>query len=840
MAFSTSDALWQAFLQAWPFERLRTMSLSDYTAAGDKETFTYWMESRLDEYGSIWGGSAFKFGIYSRNDTTEKEGDTSLAYDAKYGWYRKFGDTPQAAFEVVRGHVVAVAEAARAGRLEEIDKSPLGAAYRWKIAFHYQSQQASLVACIYLRKPLLHFLQMPLSDTTTPQSALYRAVAEQRKSEEGIVAFSERVWKDWVYSNPLEIKLSDGAVKNGYLTVNLVSAPFPESMYGGATDADTGDTARFVTDTGQTFDSDIRVTGAGGSGRLRKRLTGYFGSIGAKTGDVIRIRQEADGSYHIEAKANPTPQPVTISGVPAPMLQLAKIKVQNKMPLNQILYGPPGTGKTFETIAKALEVLDPAFLAEHGDPDDRPQLKQRFDDLVKEGLIQFVTFHQSFSYEDFVEGVRAETDEATGQLRYEVADGVFKRLCDSARTRVIKEAGLPIDLAGRRIWKLSLGDSATEGHIYEECIDKGMALMGFGGGADFSGCNSREDIQKVFASVGETLALGDYPITAINTFVRQMKERDLIVVSEGNLKFRAIGEITSDYRRIERENGDTYAQCRSIRWLRVYKPALPLESLMENRFSQMTVYELRQGSINLDKLRTLLKGREGGEEAMSPRVLIIDEINRGNVSRIFGELITLIEPSKRADAPEALEAVLPYSKERFSVPDNVHLIGTMNTADRSLAGLDIALRRRFEFIEMPPRPELLSGVVVAGVDLQTLLATMNRRIEVLLDRDHMLGHAYFMSLQNGDDLASLATVFRNQVLPLLQEYFFEDWQRIAWVLNDHRKPAGCRFVIPPPYSAETLFGAGAEVPSEAKLWRLDPRAFDRPESYTGVIEATQV
>ncbi|KFL37228.1 AAA family ATPase [Arenimonas donghaensis] len=815
------------------------MSLAEYTAVGDKETFTYWMESRLDEYGSIWGGSAFKFGIYSRNDTTDKEGDASLAYDAQYGWYRKFGDTPQAAFDVVRGHVVAVAESARAGRLDEIDKSPLGAAYRWKIAFHYQSQQAPLVACIYLRKPLLHFLQMPLSDSAAPQSVLYRMLAEHRKPEEGVVAFSERVWKDWVYSNPLEIKLSEGAVKNGYLTVNLVSAPFPESMYGGATDAEAGDTARFVTDTGQFFDSDIRVTGAGGSGRLRKRLNGYFGSIGAKAGDIIRIHQQADGSYRIEAKADVTPQPAAIAGVPAPILQSIKPKKPSMTPLNQILYGPPGTGKTFETVAKALEVLDPAFLAENGDPDDRPQLKKRFDDLVKEGLIEFVTFHQSFSYEDFVEGVRAATDEESGQLRYEVTDGVFKRLCNSARTRVIKEAGLPIDLAGRRIWKLSLGDSATEGHIYEECVENGIALMGFGGGADFSSCRSREEIQRVFSSVGEPLALGDYPITAINTFVNQMKQKDLIVVSEGNLKFRAIGEITSDYRCIDRDNGDTYAQCRSIRWLRVYNPALPLEALMENRFSQMTVYELRSGSINLDKLRTLLKGRESGEEAVKPRVLIIDEINRGNVSRIFGELITLIEPSKRAGAPEALQCELPYSKKPFSVPGNVHLIGTMNTADRSLAGLDIALRRRFEFIEMPPRPELLSGVVVAGVDLQSLLATLNRRIEVLLDRDHMLGHAYFMSLQNDDDLASLATVFRNQVLPLLQEYFFEDWQRIAWVLNDHRKPAGCRFVVPPPYSAEALFGAGAEVPSEARLWRLDPRAFGRPESYFGIIEAAK-
>ena len=839
MAFNTSDALWREFLQAWPLERLRTMSLSDYTSAGDKETFTFWMESRLDEYGSIWGGSAFKFGIYSRNDTTDKEGDTSLAYDAQYGWYRKFGDTPQSAFELIRSHVLAVAEAAHAGRLEEIDKSPLGTAYRWKIAFHYQSLRAPLVACVYLRKPLLHFARMPLSDTTTPQSTLYRALAEQRKPEEDIVSFSTRVWKDWIYSNPLEIKLSEGAVKNGYLNLNLVSAPFPESMYGGETDAEAGDTAHFVTDSGQAFDSDIRVVGAGGSGRLRKRLTGYFGSIGAKAGDIVRIRQEADGSYRIESKATATPQPAASAGVPAPLPQPAKLKRQNKMPLNQILYGPPGTGKTFETVAKALEVLDPVFLAEHGDPDDRPLLKRRFDDLAKEGLIQFVTFHQSFSYEDFVEGVRAETDDATGQLRYEVADGVFKRLCDSARTRLVKEASDSLDVTGRRIWKVSLGNYVTEGHIYEECIEKGIALIGFGAGADFSSCKSTEDIQRTFSASGEQLTLDDYPIKAINMFARQMKKGDLVVVSEGNLKFRAIGEITGGYHRIDRDNGDTYNQCRDVRWLRVYTPALPYETLMENRFSQTTVYELRPGSINLDKLQTLLKGREGGEEAVKPRVLIIDEINRGNVSRIFGELITLIEPSKRANAAEALEAVLPYSKERFSVPDNVHLIGTMNTADRSLAGLDIALRRRFEFIEMPPRPELLSGVVVAGVDIQTLLATMNRRIEVLLDRDHMLGHAYFMSLQNGDDLASLATIFCNQVLPLLQEYFFEDWQRIAWVLNDHRKPAGCRFVVPPPYSAETLFGAGAEVPSEAKLWRLDPRAFDLPESYSGIIEAMQ-
>jgi 5-methylcytosine-specific restriction protein B len=206
------------------------------------------------------------------------------------------------------------------------------------------------------------------------------------------------------------------------------------------------------------------------------------------------------------------------------------------------------------------------------------------------------------------------------------------------------------------------------------------------------------------------------------------------------------------------------------------------------------------------------------------------------VSRIFGELITLIEDSKREGAAESLEVVLPYSKERFSVPGNVYLIGTMNTADRSLSGLDIALRRRFSFVEMTPEPGKLAGVRVGGVDVGALLEIMNRRIEVLLDRDHQLGHAYFMGLRNGDDLSKLANVFQRQILPLLQEYFFEDWQRIAWVLNDHRKAVGHRFVVPPPRTVEALFGHAAEVPTDTKLWRLDPEAFGKVQTYQGIIE----
>ncbi len=217
--------------------------------------------------------------------------------------------------------------------------------------------------------------------------------------------------------------------------------------------------------------------------------------------------------------------------------------------------------------------------------------------------------------------------------------------------------------------------------------------------------------------------------------------------------------------------------------------------------------------------------------------MIIDEINRGNVSKVLGELITLIEVDKRAGALHEISLTLPYSGERFSVPSNIDFIGTMNTADRSLTGLDIALRRRFNFVEMPADPGLLRGVLVEDVDIKLMLERINERIEVLLDRDHQLGHAYFMPLKHDNSIDKLSFIFRNQILPLLQEYFFEDWQRIQWVLNDHRKADGHRFVIQSGTNISSLFGTLDELPSETKRWKLDTSAFGRIESYRGIADA---
>lgn len=432
-------------------------------------------------------------------------------------------------------------------------------------------------------------------------------------------------------------------------------------------------------------------------------------------------------------------------------------------PRNLVLFGPPGTGKTHNTVNEALRILNPELLKT---AKVRAELTNEFKRLLDSGQIVFTTFHQSFSYEDFVEGLRATSND--GQVEYVVEPGVFKRLCERASQGMVAGDD-PFDKALLVLLeKIEQGDGRIEMRTSK---GKSFAVT-YAGGATF----------LVYPASNQELKAG---YTGSMDQVRRL------------------------YR-----TGDS---------------------------SGMYNVSYVKGMLNFLKQCCELpevSGVVSEPESRKPFVLIIDEINRGNVSRILGELITLIEPSRRAGMEDSLEVTLPYSKEKFRVPANLHIIGTMNTADRSLAGLDIALRRRFDFVEMPPRPDLLDGVEVAGVNIGKLLRMMNERIEVLLDRDHCLGHAYFIPLKGETTLPALARIFRTNILPLLQEYFFEDWQRIQWVLNDHRKPqAQHRFLIQPTTNLAALFGDKVPVNEHGLRWSLNDAAFDLPESYAGVISA---
>ncbi|MDB4438251.1 AAA family ATPase [bacterium] len=516
------------------------------------------------------------------------------------------------------------------------------------------------------------------------------------------------------------------------------------------------------------------------------------------------------------------------------------------LPKNLILYGPPGTGKTYSTIDRALEIIDPEIiLSTKGEKESRSKRKARFDDLLQTGRIGFVTFHQSFSYEDFVEGLKATTED--GQIKYEVEDGIFKQMCSTAAATSTKgsnraDAREEIDPATRAVWKMSLGNTnGPDAAIFDECIENGYILLGYGWETDFTGVSTREGIRERVQADYPEVTKKDYVITACNTFVNSMKPGDLIIISDGNRKFRAIGIVKGDYRYLpmDDERELLYQQCRDVEWIRTFSPSLPFDQLMTVTFSQASIYRLKPPAFNLNRLRALINDvSRTTEDKPRPFVLIVDEINRGNISRIFGELITLIETSKRAGEPEELSVRLPYSKDMFSVPSNLFLIGTMNTADRSLAQVDIALRRRFVFTELMPDVALLAKLPeIDGIRIDAMLTAMNRRIEVLYDREHAIGHTFFLSLKGDPSLAELERIFSGSILPLLEEYFFEDWERIRLVLGDYQKPQDLAMITPKysPRQLEELFGRDSDHPLNPAYQRND-NALGNPESYIGIYD----
>lgn len=964
---SIDDPRYQQFTQRYPADRLSQLSLAEYCVGkGDGESFCWWLEHGMQPLlGRYMPGTSRGHILYFQKDGS--------VY--KNRRLNDLSDTDALAYTL--RIQAAIAQADMNADLDWIDDDQLlyqRAGVKPRVTMGH-GRKLRLLSCYHPEDTLPisssshlgHFLQIlgcpesdipPKRQPATRMMLLREYLRLAQKTVPGLspVGFMRVIYKPELGLAPVDededeeinseeeisFVLTGGAVRNGYIRIPKTQNLFP----GECVAADERSEAELFTLV-LPDDTKIQTCLLANRSRIKARFNSIFNKHGVTEGDRVSIQKSADRLYMMRFEQQnqddedaSSRQTSRMTSAPAP-----------DQPLNQILYGPPGTGKTYSTIDAALAVLDPGFLDQH--LTDRTALKSRFDALVHEHRIRFVTFHQSFSYEDFVEGLRATTNEDTGQIRYEVVDGVFKSLCEAAAAKVTRpqeatvETGMPFQIRERRIWKMSLGNTlGSDAAIYDECIENGYALLGYGSGIDFSGCSSRGEVLD--RCIANRLKVEnpqtDYTVTSVTAFVTRMKPGDLLVISDGNFKFRAIGEVSGEYKfQLHSDYPDSYAQMRPVKWLRVYEPSLPHGELMNSQFSQMTLYVLRSPAIDLDKLQGLLnqasprvlpagglfpgpvtdstyeivranadivelrkpQGRtlplgmsliqelaqavkagkisvadirekrvmdklpdtsmdpflvNGYNNVLAPlvaqligadgsaslaaaapalpdaRVLIIDEINRGNISRIFGELITLIEPSKRAGASEALEVVLPYSKKPFSVPQNVHLIGTMNTADRSLTALDVALRRRFVFKAMPPRPDLLYGVVVEGIPIERLLVVLNQRIEALLDRDHCLGHAYFMPLRQTPTLKKLAEIFSNQVLPLLQEYFFDDWQRIQWVLNDHRKPEPFQFVSARGVDVDELFGTDVNVAHSPKAWTVNDDVFQRVESYLGVID----
>lgn len=346
-----------------------------------------------------------------------------------------------------------------------------------------------------------------------------------------------------------------------------------------------------------------------------------------------------------------------------------------KLGLNTILYGPPGTGKTYNTVRYAVSICEPELNVSRMEYDD---VLKKYNKLKEEGRIEFITFHQSYSYEEFIEGIKpllvSESDDNSSKdVKYDVIPGIFKKFCSNTKRTIARE------------------------------------------------------------------------------------------------------------------------------------------------------------------------GVEVIEQDTRPYVFIIDEINRGNISKIFGELITLIEETKRDGAKEKMEIKLPYSGNLFSVPNNVYILGTMNTADRSIAIMDTALRRRFDFIEKMPDTSVIKGITVSDagetLDVAQMLDVINQRIEYLFDREHTIGHAFFTKLREDNSLSCLAEIFKNNVIPLLQEYFYEDYEKIQLVLGDNDKSNSIyKFVLDEKNNESTIFKGTPDLDIKEKKFTIQKDAFNIIQSYIEITE----
>jgi len=543
----------------------------------------------------------------------------------------------------------------------------------------------------------------------------------------------------------------------------------------------------------------------------------WFEAVQKELNTHYKSNQEKNNEYFYKAVINAVYQKIVLSNT--------KETKYPQMPLNQILYGPPGTGKTFSVVEQTLQIMGKPI----GSPEEN---MKEFNLLKNEGRVEFVTFHQSFSYEEFIEGIRAKTE--NGLVSYQIEDGIFKNIA--------VEAGLS--------WFKSL---ETEAETYESFQD---GIISF-----------TEVYQAYLEGLRAQLPKAITTITQKKLFIERITEwGNLSVKYEGKdisytISKKHIELIYQTDKTPEHfQKGNMREEIRKITGTAAYNSEdwavyndfykfyhefihYQLTSNIDDdydnqspKFAPQKDFKpdiISRKELYLSYLEKFLNGDfEIHSSPNTPNyVLIIDEINRANISKVFGELIALLETSKRLGETDQLTTKLPYSKEIFGIPPNLYVIGTMNTSDRSIASMDMALRRRFEFLEICPNPSLLSENC-EGVDLRALLEKINQRIEFLYDREHQIGHAYLLDVES---MAGLSLVFTRKIIPLLQEYFYDDWEKICLVLSN--KQGGCDFLEKRKLSKHQIFGNinTEELLDDKIMYRVLPiEKLQNPEIYKNI------
>lgn len=708
------------FQEVWTLEKVKNMTLEEYTNIKkdnpNRDDFTFWIESKLDNLGSIWGGSAFKFGIYRRNDESQKESSNGRLYSQNYAWIAKYGNNENEAFNNIKEKIIQIIQASQDNNLKAIEKIDFGDAIKWKIAFHYQDVKNIKIVNIF-SKNVLDLISLNEFKEKLKIYQIHKKLLENKNLS--LVKMIENIaiplWNKYgmnsqnyidkmknLFSEYLNKKKLDKNTINKYIQVieNISKEFLKENLY-------SCDLFSFDQNINKlNKNEEFELKNSNGNNMYSSALNYYRAFL------IDYYEQDIFITERVQSEES-------------------NMKI---IPLNQILYGPPGTGKTYHTIDKALEIISKEEKIQIPSEDDRINRKKLFDEYVKNGQIVFTTFHQSYGYEEFVEGIKPiiDNDENSQEVKYDVKDGIFKELCNKSLKNYIlsmqNENEIDLD---KLIFEFA-------NYINQDFLNKGNEFP----------LENKVSIKKILLNSKD-----EYRSFLLGGSIKSPQRLTIDIIKRDYLNFKnkkilSFKDIKPKYDSQSDYHGN------AIYYFMFYNKLKEFENIQNEKF----------------KIK---------KEILKSYIIIIDEINRGNVSKIFGELITLIEPSKRIGEKEELKVKLPYSGEEFGVPKNVYIIGTMNTADRSITSLDTALRRRFEFIEMMPDVSKLS-MDCEGINLQELLKAINTRIEYLLDREKTIGHAFFIGVENLNDLKK---VFQNKIIPLLQEYFYNDYALIDAVLN---------------------------------------------------------